>query len=105
MECKREAIASLWMDLSLPVMELEGPSETFGSHAHCIYRKETRRGRVDLLMIAQLDGVRMGLGRWLLGSLTGPVLSLIQRHGPAALLGVEGALLPAVQMGTLAFVA
>lgn len=56
---------------------------------------------MDLFMIAQLDGVRTGLGRELLGSLTGPVLSLIQHHGPTALLGVEGALLPAVQMGTL----
>ena len=70
-QCQQEATAPLWRGLSLPMMELEGPlEETIGSNAHCICRKETQRGTVDLVMIAQLDGVKTVLGPWMLGSLT-----------------------------------
>lgn len=74
MECKQEARALLWRGLSLSMMELEGPLETVGSNAHCICRKETWRWTVDLPVIAQLVDVRTGLGRWLLGFLTSPVV-------------------------------
>lgn len=47
-------------------------------------------------MIARLDGVKAGLGCWLFGSLTGPVVVfvLILHNGPTALLGVEVSLKP-----------
>lgn len=106
MACKQEAIAPLWICVSIPMMELEGPSETFGSNAPCICRKEIWRGQVHLPMIVQLDGVQIEVGCWLFGSLTGPVgvFVLILHNGPPALLGVEvnlEPLLPAVQIGTL----